>query len=818
MPNLKWKVMTFGATSWRGREIPRSTGWIASLALVVLILVTGNTQAQEVRSGWEYIETGTESDLLTGESLNGEIWVFGSGGTAGKSLDEGLTWEFENIGDAEWTSSDSGFGSIAISSSDGRVMILENVGSDEFAMNIEIPEIPSSSKVNAISLTGESSFVTVGDRGEIWQYESGNWENRSIGVEEDLLSISFLDSENGLISGGEGMILATDDGGITWDYRDAPSDASQSKIVSIDYFSTVRAYAITDEGHILKSSREGTVPVGFVWNVVEIEREYPPGGGDEFEPGGKTLDFEVTTIEMLSQFKMMLAGPNGYLALSKDGGNIVSQQLIPVSNLTNFNAVVMKDGFRGIVIGDSGLVIRTENAGEEEFVGFEVTDFNDFGQFVDYSKERLMDGLVATVKIVLFGIAMGFTIGVILSMLKTSPTSLKNLAQMNRFQILTLAVIPIWLISQMIFGSFRRLILLLSRFGGPSGTERINLNWLPMRNPLDGLMSSLRESSANIAASRPVNVWAIRTIGLALLLSGYIQITGTFGEVRSLNLDGWEHIYVPVGAPRAFASILLGIGLAILGVIFTSCNGDFSIKEVRIGTTGRKLSLNPWGLRPLNALATVYTDFFRNTPLIVQFMFIHFGLELGRRVQEPGLEIFDFEYLKDNANFLSNIIVTYETDISSPAYGHPIGGVLEDRAYISAIFALGLNSGAYQCETIRGAIAAIPSGQMEAGRSIGLNYMQTMKLVIMPQAVRICIPPLGNEMVNLVLNSSLAMVIGYAEITRQGKLIIATTFQIFWTWGMVMISYFVITWTLALLLRYLEDKTRIPGLGISGGA
>lgn len=223
-------------------------------------------------------------------------------------------------------------------------------------------------------------------------------------------------------------------------------------------------------------------------------------------------------------------------------------------------------------------------------------------------------------------------------------------------------------------------------------------------------------------------------------------------------------------------------------------------------------------MRPLNALATVYTDFFRNTPLIVQFMFIHFGLELGRRVQEPGLEIFDFEYLKDNANFLSNIIVTYETDISSPAYGHPIGGVLEDRAYISAIFALGLNSGAYQCETIRGAIAAIPSGQMEAGRSIGLNYMQTMKLVIMPQAVRICIPPLGNEMVNLVLNSSLAMVIGYAEITRQGKLIIATTFQIFWTWGMVMISYFVITWTLALLLRYLEDKTRIPGLGISGGA
>ena len=775
--------------------MPRGSGWFASFVLVALILVTGSSQAQEVRSGWEFIETETQADLLTGESLNGEIWVFGTEGTLGKSLDGGLTWEFDMLGSMEWSSSDSGFGSIAIASSDGMVIVLENIGEGEDDINEEIPQVPNDAGINAIALTSADSFVTVGPNGEIWKYQEGVWENRSIGVEEDLFSISFLDSQNGLISGEGGMILATTDGGYSWDYRDSPAETSESTIIGIDYFSTVRAYAITDEGHILKSSREGTVPVGFVWNVVEIEREYPPGGGDEFEPGGNTLDFEVSSVELLSQFKMILTGPNGYLALSKDGGNIVSQQMIPVSNVTVFNAVVMQDGFRGVVIGDGGLVIRTENAGEEEFVGFEVTDFNDFGQFVDYSKERLMDGLVATVKIVLFGIAMGFTIGVILSMLKTSPTSLKNVAQMNRFQILSMVVTPFWIVSQLIIGTILR-----------------------QKNPMDMPMSILREKSAHIAASRPVNVLAIRVVGLALLVLGYLQITGTFDEVRSLNLDGWEHIYVPVGAPRAFASILLGIGLLILGAIFATCNGDFSIKEIDVGSTGKKLSLNPWGLRPLNALATVYTDFFRNTPLIVQFMFIHFGLELGRRVQEPGLDLFDFGYLKDNANFLTNIIVTYETDLSSPAYGHPIGGILEDRAYISAIFALGLNSGAYQCETIRGAIAAIPSGQMEAGRSIGLNYMQTMKLVIMPQAVRICIPPLGNEMVNLVLNSSLAMVIGYAEITRQGKLIIATTFQIFWTWGMVMISYFVITWTLALLLRYLEDKTRIPGLGISGGA
>ena len=178
-------------------------------------------------------------------------------------------------------------------------------------------------------------------------------------------------------------------------------------------------------------------------------------------------------------------------------------------------------------------------------------------------------------------------------------------------------------------------------------------------------------------------------------------------------------------------------------------------------------------------------------------MFIHFGLQLGRLIQEPAQA-----FLEDSTGGVAQFI---KDDF------------LNDRAYISAICALGFNSGAYQCETIRGAIQAIPSAQMEAGRSIGLTYIQTMRRIILPQAIRICIPPMGNEMVNLVLNSSLAMVIGYAELTRQGKLITAVTFQMAYTWGMVLVSYFVITWTLALLLRRLEESTRIPGLGMTGG-
>jgi len=792
--------MTSEASTQRFMRGPRRAELIVALAIVALFVSIGETSAQEVRSGWEVVDSGTESDLLTAEFHEGEFWAFGSGGVIISSIDGGVTWSESGISvNQDLTSSDSNFGSMAVAGNDGTVLLMKDGMWTDVSTSLL-------GDITDIALTGNGSFVVI-QQDEVWTCEiledgSAEWSPASGHGEIDHLSISFLDSDNGLISGENGVIMASTDGGKSWDYRDAPSEVSSTSIIDIEYYSSIRAYAISDEGHILKSSREGNVPVGFVWSIVDIEREYPPGGGSEFETGGSTLDFEVSNIEVLGQFKIMFSGSDGYLSISLDGGNIVSQQMIPVSNETVFNGFAMQDGFRGVALGDGGVILRTENAGSEEFVGFEVIDFNDFGQFVDYSKERLMDGLVATAKIVVFGILMGFSLGILLSMLKTSPTTLKNVAQTNRFQILVMFVVaPTWALLQLPISAIKA-----------TGLAK---RW-SLENPLNGIMGHCKERSLQIAASEPLNVIAIRSIGLALLAFGLHRIFLNLDDISALNLDGWEHIYSPIGAPSAMFWILFGIGITILGSIFLSCNGDFSIREFDLGRAN--ISLNPWGIRPLNTIATVYTDIFRNTPLLVQFMFIHFGFELGRRLQDPGLMLFDFDYLEGNSNFITDIFVVYETNPESLAYGRPIGGILEDRAYISAIFALGLNSGAYQCETIRGAIAAIPSGQMEAGRSIGLNYMQSMRLVVMPQAVRICIPPLGNEMVNLVLNSSLAMIIGYAEITRQGKLIVATTFQVFWTWGMVLISYFLITWTLALFLRYLEERTRIPGLGISGGA
>ena len=226
-----------------------------------------------------------------------------------------------------------------------------------------------------------------------------------------------------------------------------------------------------------------------------------------------------------------------------------------------------------------------------------------------------------------------------------------------------------------------------------------------------------------------------------------------------------------------FMGFTIGVTLAVLKT--SQLNIRIPLSMPREDGTWNFVNFNP-----LRFSATIYTDIFRNTPLLVQFFFIYFGLV------EVGIDL-TFEGILGEDRAL-------------------------ERAYGSAVVALGLNSGAYQTEIIRSGIQAIPAGQMEAGRSIGLTYLQSMRYVVLPQAIRIVIPPLGNETVNLVLNSSLASAIGFGEITRKGRLLISLTFETFWTWGLVLIFYFAITYTLANILKYVEKRLKIPGLGLGG--
>ena len=167
----------------------------------------------------------------------------------------------------------------------------------------------------------------------------------------------------------------------------------------------------------------------------------------------------------------------------------------------------------------------------------------------------------------------------------------------------------------------------------------------------------------------------------------------------------------------------------------------------------------------IKALASIYVDFIRGTPLLVQLFLVYFALP---------------------------IIVGTRID-----------------PFIAAITACSINSGAYVAEIFRGGIQSIDKGQMEAGRSLGLTWRQTMRHIILPQAFKRIIPPLGNEFIAMLKDSSLVSVIGFEELTRRGQLIIARTYGSFEIWMSVAVIYLVMTFTISRLVDYLERRYKI---------
>ena len=169
-------------------------------------------------------------------------------------------------------------------------------------------------------------------------------------------------------------------------------------------------------------------------------------------------------------------------------------------------------------------------------------------------------------------------------------------------------------------------------------------------------------------------------------------------------------------------------------------------------------------IRLFRMIAAVYVDFFRGTPLFVQIFLVYFALPLltGQR--------------------------------SDP--------------YVAAISACGLNSGAYVAEIFRSGIQSIDKGQMEAGRSLGMTWVQTMRYIVVPQAFKRVIPQLGNEFIALLKDSSLVSVIGFEELTRRGQLIIAKTYASVEIWTCVAIIYLVMTLTISRFVAYLEWRCK----------
>jgi len=125
-----------------------------------------------------------------------------------------------------------------------------------------------------------------------------------------------------------------------------------------------------------------------------------------------------------------------------------------------------------------------------------------------------------------------------------------------------------------------------------------------------------------------------------------------------------------------------------------------------------------------------------------------------------------------------------------------------------AIVALMISYSAFIAEIFRAGIEAVPRGQMEAANALGLNRRQAMRLVILPQAVRVVIPPLGNDFVAMIKDSALVSALGVQDITQLGKVYSASTFLFFETYNVVAYLYLVMTIGLSLLVRGLERRLR----------
>lgn len=140
------------------------------------------------------------------------------------------------------------------------------------------------------------------------------------------------------------------------------------------------------------------------------------------------------------------------------------------------------------------------------------------------------------------------------------------------------------------------------------------------------------------------------------------------------------------------------------------------------------------------------------------------------------------------------------------AYGFPIAFNIQIPLFIAGITALAINSSAYVAEIIRAGIQAVDKGQVEAARSLGLSYWQTMRLVIIPQAIKNVLPAIGNEFVIIVKESAIVSIIGISDLMRITDIMKTQTLRIFEALIVAAVLYFAVTYTISTLLRKLETR------------
>ncbi|WP_199229483.1 amino acid ABC transporter permease [Azospirillum sp. TSO22-1] len=171
-------------------------------------------------------------------------------------------------------------------------------------------------------------------------------------------------------------------------------------------------------------------------------------------------------------------------------------------------------------------------------------------------------------------------------------------------------------------------------------------------------------------------------------------------------------------------------------------------------------------IKPVRLAATGYIQVFQGTPLLMQLFLVFFGATV------LGIDM---------------------------------------NPWAAAALGLTLNASAFLGEIWRGCIQSVPRGQWEAASALGLRYPGLMRYVILPQAVKVALPPTVGYLVQLIKGTSLAAIIGFTELTRAGQIVNNATFQPFLVFSIVAALYFVLCWPLSLLAARLEARYAAPG-------
>lgn len=218
--------------------------------------------------------------------------------------------------------------------------------------------------------------------------------------------------------------------------------------------------------------------------------------------------------------------------------------------------------------------------------------------------------------------------------------------------------------------------------------------------------------------------------------------------------------YWPMFLRGAGITLLISIIGTIIGSLIGLLIGV--VRTIPMPERGLKRIL----LKVVNGLLAFYIEFFRGTPMIVQAMVIFYGTALAF-------------------------------------------GIHMDRLF-AAIFIVSINTGAYMSEIVRGGIISIDKGQFEAAHAIGMNHIQTMTNVVMPQVIRNILPATGNEFVINIKDTAVLNVISVSELYFQTKSIAGNNFRYFEAFFVALIFYFIMTLSITRILRYIERRMDGP--------